>query len=118
LKDEVVCDVSPLDVCDVFLRQPYMCKRHVVYGSQPCSFIITLAGHIYRIPELFMTIVPPKQCCKVISHAEKFIIFTIYSKDAHKSTTTTENSTPSIQKKNIVEDKTYIISSPTIVPTQ
>jgi hypothetical protein len=50
-KDEVVCDVSPLDVCDVVLGQPYMWKRHVVYESRPCSVIITLGGHLYRIPE-------------------------------------------------------------------
>jgi hypothetical protein len=34
-KDEVLCDVSPLDVCDVLLGQPYMWKRHVVYESRP-----------------------------------------------------------------------------------
>jgi hypothetical protein len=32
-KDEVVSDVSPLDVCDVVLGQPYMWKLHVVYES-------------------------------------------------------------------------------------
>jgi hypothetical protein len=30
-KDEVVCDVSPLDVYDVVLGQPYMWKHHVFY---------------------------------------------------------------------------------------
>jgi hypothetical protein len=32
-KDEVLCDVVPLDVCDFILGQPYMWKRHVVYES-------------------------------------------------------------------------------------
>jgi hypothetical protein len=32
-KDEVLCDVAPLDVCDVLLGQPYMWKCHVVYES-------------------------------------------------------------------------------------
>jgi hypothetical protein len=32
-KDEVLCDVSPLDVCDVLLSQPYMWRRHAVYES-------------------------------------------------------------------------------------
>jgi hypothetical protein len=27
-KEEVLCDVAPLDVCDVLLGQPYMWKRH------------------------------------------------------------------------------------------
>jgi hypothetical protein len=43
-KDEVVCDVAPLDVCDVVLGQPYMWKRHVVYESRPRSVIIILGG--------------------------------------------------------------------------
>jgi hypothetical protein len=59
-KDEVVCDVSPVDVYDVVLGQPYMWKCHVVYESQPRSVIITLGGHIYRIPEIVLTTVPPK----------------------------------------------------------
>jgi hypothetical protein len=91
-----VCDVSPLYVCDVFLGQPYMWKHHVVYESRPCSVIITLGGHLYQIPEVFPTIVPPKQCHKVIYLIVKFILFTIYSKDARKATTTTATSTPSI----------------------
>jgi hypothetical protein len=60
-KDEVLCDVSPLDVCDVLLGQPYMWKCHVVYESRPRSVIVTLGGHLYRIPEVVPTIFPPKQ---------------------------------------------------------
>jgi hypothetical protein len=51
-KDEVLCDVSPLDVCDVLLGQPYMWKHHVVYESRPRSVIVSLGGHLYRIPEV------------------------------------------------------------------
>jgi hypothetical protein len=117
-KDEVVCDGAPLDVCDVFLGQPYMCKRHVVYESRPRSVIITLEGQWYRIPEVVPTIFPPKQCRKVISHTAKFILFTICSKDAQKAIATTATSSPSIQQKQIAKEKEYIASSPTIVPTQ
>jgi hypothetical protein len=67
-KDEVVCDVAPLEVCDVLLGQPYMWRRHVVYESRRRSIIVTLGGQLYRIPEVVPTIVPPKQCHKVISH--------------------------------------------------
>jgi hypothetical protein len=49
-KDEVLCDVAPLDVCDVLLVQPYMWKRLVVYECRPCSFIVSLGRHLYRIP--------------------------------------------------------------------
>ena len=41
-KDEVLCDVAPLEVCDVLLGQPYMWKYHAVYESRPHSVIITL----------------------------------------------------------------------------
>jgi hypothetical protein len=51
-KDEVLCDVSPLEVCDVLLGQPYMWRRHVVYESRPRSVIVTLGGQLYRIPEV------------------------------------------------------------------
>jgi hypothetical protein len=40
LKDEVLCDVSPLEVCDVFLGQTYMWKCHVVYESRPHSSLL------------------------------------------------------------------------------
>jgi hypothetical protein len=39
-KDEVVCDVSPLEVCDVILGQPYLWKRHVVYESRPHMLLL------------------------------------------------------------------------------
>ena len=41
-KDEVLCDVAPLEVADVFLGQPYMWKHRAIYESQPRSVIITL----------------------------------------------------------------------------
>jgi hypothetical protein len=102
-KDEVLCDVSPLDVCDVLLGQPYMWKCHVIYESRPRSVIVTLGGHLYRIPEVVLTIVPPKQCRKVISHTTTFNLFTICSKGEQKDTATTAASVqaPSIQQKQV-----------------
>ena len=60
-KYEVLCDLSPLDVCDVLLGQPYMWKCHAIYESQPRSVIVTLGGHLYRILEVVSTTVPPKK---------------------------------------------------------
>jgi hypothetical protein len=102
-KDEVLCDVAPLDVCDVLLGQPYMWRRHVVYESRPHSVIVTLGGHLYRIPEVVPTIVPPKKCRKVVSHTAKFSFFTICSKGEQKDTATTTASppAPSIQQKQV-----------------
>ena len=84
-----MCDISPLDVYDVVLVQPYMWKHHVVYESRPHSVSINLGGQLYRIPKVVLTNVPPKQCRKVISHTAKFILFTVYSKDVQKTTTST-----------------------------
>jgi hypothetical protein len=102
-KDEVLCDVSPLDVCDVLLGQPYMWKRHAVYESRPRSVIVTLGGHLYRIPEVVPTIVPPKKCRKVVSHTAKFSFFTICLKGEQKdiATTTVSSPAPSIQQKHV-----------------
>jgi len=37
--DDVLCDVSPLEFCDVLLGQPYLWKLHVVYES---SLVLSL----------------------------------------------------------------------------
>ena len=93
-KNEVLCDASPLDVCDVLLVQPYMWKPHVVYESQPHSVIVSLGGHLYRILEVVPTTVPPKKCHKVVSHTKKFSFFTICSKGEQKDTATTTTLPP------------------------
>ena len=66
-----MCDVAPLEVCDVLLGQPYMWKLHVVYESRPRSVIITLGKKICRIPETLsatvVSLIIVKQCRKVIS---------------------------------------------------
>jgi hypothetical protein len=80
-KDEVLCDVSPLEFCDVLLGQLYLWKRHVVYESRPCSVIITLNRKLYRIPEAVppsvSSLISTKQCRKVISQMGKFVFFVI-----------------------------------------
>jgi hypothetical protein len=69
--DEVLCDVSPLEVCDVLLGQPYLWKHHVVYESRPHTVIITLGNKLYRIPEVAppttISLISAKQCSKIIS---------------------------------------------------
>jgi hypothetical protein len=85
LKDEVLCDISLLKVCDVLLGQPYLWKHHVIYESRPRSVIITLKRKMYRIPE----VVPPsaiflisaKQCRKFISQKGKFVFFVTQSQN-------------------------------------
>ena len=75
-KDDLSCDASPLEVCNVILCQPYLWKRHVVYESMPHSVIITLNKKLYRIPEAVppsvISLISSKQCRKVISQTEKF----------------------------------------------
>jgi hypothetical protein len=91
-KDEVLCDVSPLEVCDVLLGQPYMWKHHVVYESRPHSVIVTLGRQLYRIPEVAppttISLVSAKQCRKVISQTGKFFLFMIHSQSEWKVMTT------------------------------
>jgi hypothetical protein len=70
-KEKLLCDVSPLEFCDVILDQPYLWKCHVVYDSRPRSVIITLNRKLYRTPEVVLpsviSLIFAKQCRKVIS---------------------------------------------------
>jgi hypothetical protein len=79
-----MCDVAPVEVSDVILGQPYMWKRHVVYESRPRSVIVTLRKQCYQIPEVVPTIavslITAKQCKKVISQSDKFILLMIHPK--------------------------------------
>jgi hypothetical protein len=91
-KDEVLCDVSPLKVCNVLLGQPYLWKHHVVYESRPRSVIITLNRKLYRIPEAVppsaISLISAKKCRKVISQMGKFVFFMIHSQNERNITTT------------------------------
>jgi hypothetical protein len=82
-KYEVLCDVSPLEVCNVFLGQPYLWKHHVVYESRTHSVIITLNNKLCRIPKAVppsvISLIFAKQCRKVISQIGKFFFFVIFS---------------------------------------
>jgi hypothetical protein len=75
-KDEVLCDVAPLEFCDVLLGQPYLWKCHAVYESRHRNVIITLNRKLYRKPEAippsFISLISAKQCRKVISQMGKF----------------------------------------------
>jgi hypothetical protein len=82
-KDEVLCDISPLEVCDVLLGQPYLWKRHVVYESRPHSVIITLGRQLYNIPEVVspttISLISAKKWSNVISQTGKSIFFVIHA---------------------------------------
>jgi hypothetical protein len=124
-KDEVLCDVSPLEVCDVLLGQPYLWKRHVVYESRPHSVIITLNRKLYRIPEAVppsaISLISAKQCRKVISQMGKFVFFVIHSQNKRNIAATSrvsmdDLSTQQNQVDKVVEEYSDIFSSPTGVP--
>jgi hypothetical protein len=124
-KDEVLCDVAPLEVCDVLLGQPYLWKRHVVYESRPRSVIITLNRKLYRIPEAVppsvISLISAKQCRKVISQMGKFVFFVIRSQNKRKITATSrvsvaDLSTQQKQVDKVMEEYSDIFSSPTGVP--
>jgi len=124
-KDEVLCDVSPLEVCNVLLGQPYLWKRHVVYESRPHSVIITLNNKLYRIPEKVLpsaiSLISAKQCRKVISPTGKFVFFVISSQNERKIAATsrvyvTNLSTQQKQVDKVMESYSDIFSSTTKVP--
>jgi hypothetical protein len=97
LKDEVLCDISPLEVCDVILGKPYLYKRHVVYESRPHNVIITLGRQLYKIPRVVLlttiSLISSKQCSKVISQTGKFVFFVICAHSKNKVVATSVAST-------------------------
>jgi hypothetical protein len=99
-KDEVLCDISPIEFCDALLGQPYLWKRHVVYDSRPCSVIITLGRQFYRIPKVApptaISLISSKKCHKVILHTRKFVFFVICAHSKKKVTATSVAFTQSL----------------------
>ena len=116
-KDEVLCDVAPLEVCDVLLGKLYMWKRHVVYESQPRSVIVTLGGQLYRIPE---TIAPTtvSQGRKIRSHTRKFTLFTISSEGEHQITKTSTSSAQGLSSHKKQEEHKVSVPSSIWIPLQ
>jgi hypothetical protein len=121
--DEVLCDVSPLEVCDVLLGQPYLWKRHVVYESRPHSVIITLGNKLYRIPEVAppttISLITAKKCSKIISQTRKFVFLMIHPQGKKKVVATASrqgSSTQQQQMDKVMEEYRDIFSSPTGVP--
>jgi hypothetical protein len=124
-KDEVLCDISPLEVCDVLLGKPYLWKHRVVYESRPHSVIITLGRQLYRIPEVALptaiSLIFAKKCSKVISQTKKFVFFVISAHSKQKVVATSVASTHSLSLQHKQVDRTMveyrdIFSSPTGVP--
>ncbi len=80
--NEVLCDVSRLEIFDVLLSQPYLWKCHVVYKSSPHNVIIYLANKLYRILEVALptaiSLISAKKCSNIIFETEKFIFFMIH----------------------------------------
>jgi len=89
--DEVLCDVTPLDVCDVLLGQPYLWRQHVMYDSRPCAVIISLDNSLYRIlevaPPIAISLITTKKGSKLISQTRKFICL-VHSQSKGKIITT------------------------------
>jgi hypothetical protein len=84
-KYDVLCDVSPLEVCDFFSGQPNLWKCHAVYESRPFGVIITFDKKLYGIPEevppTSISLIPAMKCRKVNSQIRNFDFFMIHSQN-------------------------------------
>jgi hypothetical protein len=125
-KNEVLCDISPLEICDVLLGQPYLWKKDVVYESRTHNVNITLGRQFYRILEVasptIISLICVNKCSKVISQTWKFVLFVIRAHSKQKVIITYVASTQSLslqqkQVDEIVEEYRDILSSPSRVPT-
>jgi hypothetical protein len=104
-KDEVLCDVAPLEVCNVLLGQPYLWKHHAVYESRPHSVIITLNRKLYKILEAIppsdISLISSKQCRKVISQMGKFVFFEVRSQNEKNIIATSRSLRPTSPHRRI-----------------
>jgi len=124
--DEVLCDVTPLDVCDVLLGQPYLWRRHAVYESRPRAVIISLDNSLYKIPEVApptaTSLITAKKGSKLISQTRKFIFYLVRSQSKGKivatsMTPTKGSSTQQQQQRDTVRtEHRNNFFSPTGVP--
>jgi hypothetical protein len=123
-KDDVLCDVAPLEVCNIILGQYYLWKHHAIYDYRPRG-VITLNSKLYRISEAVLpsaiSLISTKQCTKFISQTEKFVFFVIHSQSEQNISATsrafsTNLSTQQKQADKAVEEYSYIFSSPNRVP--
>jgi len=78
---EILCDVAPLEFCDVLLGQPYLWKWHVIYESRHWSVIINVGNKLHRILEVALptaiSLIIAKQCGKIILQNRKIIFLMI-----------------------------------------
>eukprot|EP00253_Pinus_taeda_P024887 PITA_24887 len=121
--DEVLCDIAPLEVCDVLLGQPYVWKRHAVHESRPRAVIITLGNKLFRIPEVAppatLSLITTNQCSKIISKTRKFVFLMIHPQGKKKTLATVSKRGPSarqLQMDKIVEEYKDIFTSLAGVP--
>jgi len=118
---EVLCDVAPLELCDVLLGQPYMWKHHAMDEPKPQTVIIISGRKLYKIlevaPPTTISLISTRQCSKIIYPTEKFIFFFIFSESKGKivATSTTPRQGSFMQQKlvdKVIEDCKDIFSSP------
>ena len=79
--DEVLCDIAPLDVCDVLLGKPYLWKCYAMYHSTPHIIISTFGNTLYKIMEVAfptnISLISSKNCSKNNSQTRIFVFFMI-----------------------------------------
>lgn len=117
--NEVLCDVSLLEVCDLLLGQPYLWKQHTIHQSIPCYVIISSGTTLYRIlevpPPTTISLIFAKKCSKVISQTGKFFFLLIPSQIKGKVISTSMSSgrvPPRSRSKWIWSWKNTCTSSP------
>ena len=80
--DEVLLEISPIEVCDVLLGQPYFWKCHSVYESRPHIFTITLGNNLYSMlevaPPTNISLISARKWSKHISQTGKFVFLMIH----------------------------------------
>ena len=62
-KDEVLCDIMPLDCCHIMLGRPWQFHRHVVYDGRMNKYSAWKDGVTFKLLPLIET--PDEMSCTV-----------------------------------------------------
>ena len=81
-RDEIICDVIPMDVCDILLGRPWQFDRNVVHNGRMNTYTLEKDGRTHTLPPGKDKKVEPEVTSKILLMSGKELL-TELEKDKH-----------------------------------
>ena len=77
--DEILCDVVPMDCCDLLLGHPFQYDRHAIHDGRTNVYTLKKDGHTFHISSraASLPLVTPKQAKKLANTAQQCVLLII-----------------------------------------